>query len=266
MVMSQMLCCAARRSGSASSLWRWRGKRKHLQRSGREFLPRRLSAATAAHLRGKKIRAHVASKRGILECAKAGFDIIDHADRMDAECIDAILEAGSFVVPSMMFPLRYLGVMEQIDLEEIRPLMPGMPRIESIPDLKRRVRGIREDFEYTRSILPEAHAAGVKMLMGDDYGTRLLQQGEYAAELEFYVEDLGFDPIDVIRWGTRNGAEAMDAGDDLGTVAVGKLADLLVVDGDPVADIACLQDRDNLLAILKGGLFVKDELGRAPVG
>ena len=171
-----------------------------------------VAAAEAAHLRGKKIRAHVASKRGILECAKAGFDIIDQADRMDAECIDAILEAGSFVVPSMMFPLRYLGVMESIDLDEIRPLMPGMPRIESIPDLKRRVRGIREDFEYTRSILPEAHAAGVKMLMGDDYGTRLLQQGEYAAELEFYVNDLGFDPLAVIRWGTRNGAEAMNAG------------------------------------------------------
>jgi len=224
------------------------------------------AAADAAHLRGKKIRAHVASKPGILECARAGFDIIDHADRMDAECIDAILEAGSFVVPSMMFPQRYLGVMESIDLEEIRPLMPGMPRIESIDDLRRRVRGIREDFEYTRAILPEAHAAGVKMLMGDDYGTRILQQGEYAAELEFYVKDLGFDPLDVIGWATRNGAEAMNAADDLGTVEVGKLADLLIVDGDPVADIACLQDRGKLLAILKGGLFVEDRLDAAPPG
>jgi imidazolonepropionase-like amidohydrolase len=218
------------------------------------------AAADAAHLRGKKVRAHVASKPGILECARAGFDVIDHADRMDAECIDAILEAGSFVVPSMMFPKRYLEVMESVDLDQERPLMPGMPRIESVPDLKRRIRGIREDFEHTRSILPEAHAAGVKMLMGDDYGTGLLQQGEYATELAFYVEELGFEPLDVIRWATRNGAEAMASGDDLGTIAEGKLADLLVIDGDPVADIACLQDRSRMLAVMKGGYFTKDAL------
>jgi len=99
-------------------------------------------------------------------------------------------------------------------------------------------------------------------VIGDDYGTGILRQGEYAAELEFYVKEVGIPPLDVIRWATLNGAELMDRGDDLGTVTAGKLADLLVVSGDPVDDIGCLQNPDNLLAIMKGGLFVKDEVAQ----
>ena len=68
--------------------------------------------------------------------------------------------------------------------------------------------------------------------------------------------------LDVIRWATRNGAEAMGLGDQTGTIEPGKLADLLVVDGDPSARIALLQDRANLLGIMKGGHLVKDHLSR----
>ncbi|MBW2422975.1 MAG: amidohydrolase family protein, partial [Deltaproteobacteria bacterium] len=76
----------------------------------------------------------------------------------------------------------------------------------------------------------------------------------------FYVKDVGIPPLDVIRWATRNGAELMGRSDELGTIEEGKLADLLVVDGDPLADIGCLQDRNRLLAIVKGGIFVEDRL------
>ena len=228
-------------------------------------LPEELrAAADAAHLRGKKVRAHVASKCGILECARAGFDVIDHADLMDAECIDAILEAGSIVVPSMLFVQRFLSAMEPIDFENEEQVMTGAPRIESGRDIAQRIRAVREDFEYTRSILPEAHAAGIPMVIGDDYGTAVLRQGEYAKELEFYVKDIGIPPLDVIRWATKNGAALMDRADDLGTVEEGKLADLLVVDGDPVADISCLQQQDKLHAIVKSGYFVKDALAPSP--
>jgi imidazolonepropionase-like amidohydrolase len=218
------------------------------------------AAAEAAHRRGKKVRAHVASKQGILECARAGFDVIDHADRMDAECIDAILEAGSTVVPSMFFVERFLAAMEPRDFENEEQAMSGMPRIESGRDIAKRVRGVRADFEYTRSIMPEAHAAGVPMVIGDDYGTAVLRQGECAKEHEFYVKDIGFSPLDVIRWATKNGANVMDRGHELGTIEEGKLADLLVVDGDPLTDIQCLQEQGNLHAIVKGGYFVKDAL------
>ena len=77
---------------------------------------------------------------------------------------------------------------------------------------------------------------------------------------EFYVKSVGIPPLDVLRWATRNGAEVMGRAAELGTVEAGKLADLLVVDGDPSVDIGVLRDRDNLKAIVKGGHFVKDQL------
>jgi imidazolonepropionase-like amidohydrolase len=119
---------------------------------------------------------------------------------------------------------------------------------------------MRSDFERMCRILPQANAAGVKLVIGDDYGAAGLPHGAYAGELALYVRQAGIAPLDVLRWATRHGAELMGLGDQLGTVAPGKLADLLVVDGDPTVDISILEDADKLLAILKGGVLIKDEL------
>jgi imidazolonepropionase-like amidohydrolase len=64
----------------------------------------------------------------------------------------------------------------------------------------------------------------------------------------------------VIRWATVHGAELMGRGHELGRVAAGALADLLVVDGDPVADISVLRDGSRISAVMKDGSFLKDEL------
>ena len=87
-----------------------------------------------------------------------------------------------------------------------------------------------------------------------------LDHGSYADELALYVKEIGIPALDVIRWATKHGAEAMGLGNETGTIEPGKLADLLVVDGDPLADITVLGNRANLLAILKGGAPIKDEL------
>ena len=106
--------------------------------------------------------------------------------------------------------------------------------------------------------LPAANEAGLRLCIGDDYGITLLPhaQGAYATEMEFYVKECGISALDVIRWATHNGGELMP--DAVGTVEPGKLADLLIIDGDPSQDIAILQREENLLGILKGGAFVKD--------
>jgi imidazolonepropionase-like amidohydrolase len=109
-------------------------------------------------------------------------------------------------------------------------------------------------------ILPAANAAGVKLVIGDDYGAMGLPHGRYAAELALYVEQAGIAPREVLRWATLHGAELLGLGDQLGRVAAGQLADLLVVDGDPLADLRILQDADKLLLILKGGAIAKDAL------
>ncbi len=197
----------------------------------------------AAHQRGKKVRAHCAWRHVILECARAGVDVIDHGDEIDAECIEAMIGAGTFLVPSMFFVQQLLG--------DTGALAMGTPE---------QMAPVQRQFDNMCRMLPQAHAAGVKCAVGDDYGIIVLPHGRYAEELEFYVKTVGLPPLDVIRWATANGAELMGRAHELGQVKAGYLADLLVVDGDPSVDVAVLQDRDKLRAILKGGSFVKDAL------
>jgi imidazolonepropionase-like amidohydrolase len=88
----------------------------------------------------------------------------------------------------------------------------------------------------------------------------MFPHGSYGGELHTYVEDAGIAPLAVLRWATVNGAALVGESDDRGTVEVGKLADLLIIDGDPSRDIAVLADQPPL-AVLKGG---KVEAGSLP--
>jgi imidazolonepropionase-like amidohydrolase len=194
-----------------------------------------------AHQRGARVRAHCPWKEPMLACIRAGVDIIDHGDRLDNELIDTMLANDTTLVPSAYFIKLMLG--------DTQNLVQGT-EAQWAP--------IRADFENMVRALPAANEAGVRLCVGDDYGILLLPhaQGAYAAEMEFYVKECGIPALDVIRWATRNGGELMP--DAVGTVEPGKLADLLIVDGDPSQDIAILQHEDKLLGILKGGEFVKD--------
>jgi imidazolonepropionase-like amidohydrolase len=125
---------------------------------------------------------------------------------------------------------------------------------------------MKADIDAMADILPKANAAGMCLVLGDDYGAIFFPHGTYAEELAYYVDEIGIPVLDVIRWATKHGADLMGRGDELGTVAAGKLADLLVVDGDPLADVSVLQDRSRLLAIVKDGRMIKDELGGLSAG
>lgn len=213
----------------------------------------------AAHNLGKRVRAHAPSRKSILECARAGVDIIDHADRIDAECIAAILDADCFVVPSKLWSARFLELAESWDHDATPlPITEGFP--ETPAAARARIAAVREDFEYTCQAMTDAARAGVKMVVGDDFGTPILPHGDYIAEFELYVKTLGMSPLEVIRWATVNGAKLMGLGDEAGMIAPGRLADLVIVQGDPLVDIGCLAKRDNLRGILLGGEWVKNTL------
>ena len=87
----------------------------------------------------------------------------------------------------------------------------------------------------------------------------MMPHGDYVSEYEIYTKELGIDPLAVLTWATKNGADAMGMADELGTVEAGKLADLLVVDGDPSRDISCL--RTQIQVVMKDGAIVRDRLG-----
>ncbi|MGB8364129.1 MAG: amidohydrolase family protein [Rhizomicrobium sp.] len=195
-------------------------------------------AVRTARERGIKTRAHVANRDAVLFCIDTGVHIIDHGDGFDEKCIDRILEKGAFLAPSLWFPRRMMAI------------APGIPYTDAM----------KPEFDAMAAILPKANAAGVKLLTGDDFGARGVDHGTYAEELILYANEIGIPALDVIRWATKHGAEAMGLGDQIGTIEAGKLADLLVVEGDPSADITLLRDRANLRAIFLGGIAVKDEL------
>jgi imidazolonepropionase-like amidohydrolase len=98
------------------------------------------------------------------------------------------------------------------------------------------------------------HQAGGTLGMGGDYGFAWNPHGDYAKELSFFTEYVGFTPMDTLVCATRNGARIMGLEDEIGTLEVGKLADLLVVEGDVLADIRVLQDRRNLAVVMQGGI------------
>jgi imidazolonepropionase-like amidohydrolase len=87
-----------------------------------------------------------------------------------------------------------------------------------------------------------------------------MPHGDYIPEFELYVKRLGIPPLDVLRWATRNGAELMGLGESAGTIEVGKLADLVIVQGDPLVDISCLGRPENLCGILLNGCWIKNAL------
>ena len=222
------------------------GGHGNVRAATRELTREELAAVVeTAHARGALVRAHCAWKPAILECVELGVDVIDHGDEMDAECIDAMAEAGTFLDPSALY------------LEKLLTYAP----LEHAPGFAPAREASRRELENLKLRLPEAEAAGVRIVLGDDYGTILMPHGTYAEELEYYVKKMGFAPLAVLRWATRNGAALAGLGHELGAVEAGRLADLLVVDGDPSVDVAVLGDQRRLRAVLKGGVFVKDALG-----
>ena len=198
------------------------------------------AAVEAAHQRGARVRGHIANKEALLMALDCSIDIVDHGDGMDTECIERLLETDTPVVPSMLFPARFLASM-------------GGGSLGFTDDM-------RHDIEAMAAVLPEANRSGVRIVLGDDYGAINFPHGPYADELAYYVEEVGIPPLDVLTWATGNGAAVFGRADDLGTVTAGKLADLLVVDGDPVADINLLLNPGALLAVLLGGHPVTDRL------
>lgn len=220
------------------------------------------TAVDEAHNRQAMVRAHCPTRVGIIQCAKAGVDIIDHADMIDDEGIELVVQSGASITPSFLWSVRFMAFAESWDYANGPfPIGNGFPETRAATDA--RLAGVKAQFEYTTTMLPKMREAGVNLVLGDDYGFAMMPHGDYASEMEAYVK-YGTPPIEVMQWGTRNGARAMGRhGVDLGEVREGKLADLIVVEGDPTADVLVFRDPSNVQLVLKGGEVQKDLLGSA---
>ena len=189
-----------------------------------------------AHNHGLKVTGHCRATEGIKNALRAGYDTIEHGTFMDDEALELLLKRDVAVVPGLYFELA--------SVERGKEIGMGQKVID----------GHQETLEGGAESCRRIMAAGGRLGMGGDYGFAWNPHGDYAKELEFFVKYVGLKPLDVLKCATRTGAEILGRANELGTLEKGKLADVLVVAGDPVADIAVLQDRSKFIAVMQGGL------------
>jgi imidazolonepropionase-like amidohydrolase len=111
--------------------------------------------------------------------------------------------------------------------------------------------------EHLRALLPVLHRRGIRLLPGGDYGFPTNPIGRNAHDIELFATLFGLTPAEALTAATKLGGEIMGMADELGLVKPGYLADLLLVDGDPLRDLKLLQDADRLLMIMKDGKYHK---------
>ena len=192
-----------------------------------------------SHMRGRMTAAHVRGQRSSRVAAEAGVDSLEHATYADDETLGLIADRGLTLVPG----LRYLySILENGPAFGIGEEIIGPS-------------GLRDEIKQAADTYRRAKDLGIRMCPGGDFGFAWNPHGEYAKDIQVFVDVIGFSPLEAISCATRNGAELMRMADRIGTLQPGKLADLVVVDGDPLRDISVLQDRPRL-SVMQGGRFV----------
>ena len=122
-------------------------------------------------------------------------------------------------------------------------------------------RSTRRSGTSAASSMDKLRQAGVRVVPGGDYGFVWCPHGQYAKDIELFVTDMGFSPMEAIVAATKHGSELLRLEHECGTIEEGKCADILVVDGDPLADIAILQDRSKLALVMANGKVMVNTLG-----
>ena len=222
-------------NASASGGFQW----EHERVSWEDYTLDELTAlAEEAHSKGKRVGVHAHSQPGLNHAIQAGCDIIYHGALIDDEALEGIKARNLWYMPTL-----YITSRESID----RPSLPAhtRERMEHAHPIHRE--GVRK-----------AHQMGIRISVGTDGGP-----GSVMVELEELVA-CGLSPMEALVAATRNTAEAYGLQETLGTLEPGKKADLLIVRGDPLADIHLLCDQENLMLIMKDGLVqMTDESFRA---
>jgi imidazolonepropionase-like amidohydrolase len=192
-----------------------------------------------AHAMGVRVASHSEGIVGCRSAVEAGIDTIEHASELDDDLIEEVLRKDLYVVPTMA-PSHY------------RTDVLGLPSVY----LPKELSG-RSFYEVHLESQRRAHEAGIKMAMGTDCGY-VFPPGKNAYELELYVRMIGMSPEEALLTATRNAADALGRLDDLGTIEEGKIADLVVVEGNPLEDIKILQNPSNIRVVMKEGKIEVD--------
>ena len=201
------------------------------------------AAMEEVRMRGKRAIVHARSAASVKQALRHGVQLIYHASFTDSETLDMLEEAKDriFVVPG-------IGIIHAL-LNESEPW--GITRAKATE------MGYQVEWEAALESLSKMHKRGVRVLPGGDYGFAFTPHCQNARDLEFFVKYLGFTAMEAIRSTTLFGGQIMMREHELGAVKDGFLADLMLVDGDPLANLSILRDPKRILAVMKDGVFAK---------
>jgi len=199
------------------------------------------AAMEVARAAGLRVAAHCRSADSVMLALRQGVEVIYHANYADERALDALEAARDRVFVGPALGLTY-------NLSQAAGQGPTAAE---------RARAFERELAVSVDVVARMRKRGIRVLPGGDYGFPATPHGTYARDLWLFVKILGFSPMETIVAATRLGGELMGRPGELGVVTPGALADLLLVDGDPLADIAILQDRAALRVIMKDGALHK---------
>ncbi|MDT0263330.1 metal-dependent hydrolase family protein [Jatrophihabitans lederbergiae] len=193
--------------------------------------------ADEAHNSGRRVTTHAIGNAGIKNALHAGIDSIEHGFYLDDEALDLAVSQGTFLVPTL------IAIASIID----NGVDAGVPAWV--------VAKAAEQAEANRAGFKAAVDSGMKVAAGTDAGTPFNRHYDMAREMAMMVR-FGLTPMQAITAATRNSAENLDVLHSVGTIEVGKLADLLLVDGDPSVDI---ESMSRVVLVTKDGTVYRDD-------
>ena len=199
------------------------------------------AVGAAAKDAGIWLSCHAQAAEAVKRALRADFRIIFHCTYADEEALD-LFEAKRDTTFTAPAPGLLWARMHEAEAFGI-----GWAEAEKM--------GAVSGIELMQQVIPDMKKRGIRVLPGGDYGFPYNPVGRNARDLELFVNLFGFSPAEALVAATKHGGELMDM--EVGLVCEGWLADLLLVDGDPSVDVKVLQDRDNLVAIMKDGRFHK---------
>jgi len=207
------------------------------------------AAGGQAQESGVWLNCHAQSAESVKLAVRAGFRSIYHCTYADEEALDLLESVKDEVFVSPAPGIIYANVHEGAEYGIDRAAAEKMGSVAAL--------------EAMAEVYPEIRRRGIRALPGGDYGFPNNPIGRNARDLQLFVDLLGYAPIEALTAATRLGGELMGMGDELGRLAPGYLADLLVVRGNPAQDVSLLQDAANLEWIVQGGRAHKQpELSR----
>ena len=207
-------------------------------------------AVDTAHAYGRKVNAHTRSIGGTKACLKAGVDMLYHCEYSDEETLDLFEQYKDRVFVAPTVSLFHSIVNNEAAANGLTAEIGGYM-------------GINVLLEASVKTHTELRKRGIRHLIGGDYGFAWSKNGTNARDIQFFVDYYGYTPTEALACATRNGGLAMGsaAGERIGEIKEGHLADLLLVNGDPLADSSVLLDANKIELIMKDGALYKNDCG-----